>query len=158
MAKEARYAEFLFQLADLGSELEIPKLRECARQILKIMPTGMSSSLSIVWLWKIRGHLKIHGAILLLMQSARISLRVAHTVVYDRLWKKKNMWIIYSFTFKITFTYEICCIFTFNFYIFVMLITKHVIHSPSLYIGYHLVAYLVFPTQPSVYKSKSVAM
>lgn len=41
MAKEARYAEFLFQLADLGSELEIPKLRECARQILKIMPTGI---------------------------------------------------------------------------------------------------------------------
>ena len=38
MSRTRNYAEFLFQIADMGSQLEIPKLRECARQILKIMP------------------------------------------------------------------------------------------------------------------------
>ena len=40
MAKNARYAQFLFQLADLGCSLQISKLWECARALLKLMPAG----------------------------------------------------------------------------------------------------------------------
>ena len=43
MANDKRYAEFMFKLADLGSTLNIGRLRECARAILKIMPAGKCS-------------------------------------------------------------------------------------------------------------------
>ena len=40
MANSARYAQFFFQLADLGSQLSISKLRDCSRALLKLMPAG----------------------------------------------------------------------------------------------------------------------
>ena len=39
MSNHSRYAQFMFQLGDLGSQLQISKLRECARQVLKLMPS-----------------------------------------------------------------------------------------------------------------------
>ncbi|CAH1782281.1 unnamed protein product [Owenia fusiformis] len=38
MANNPRYATFLLQMADLGSRVNFPKLREGARQVLKLMP------------------------------------------------------------------------------------------------------------------------
>ena len=40
MSNSARYAQFMFQLSELGSSLQMPKLRECARGILKLLPCG----------------------------------------------------------------------------------------------------------------------
>ncbi|XP_066267004.1 ubiquitin carboxyl-terminal hydrolase 9X-like isoform X4 [Branchiostoma lanceolatum] len=37
-AQQQRYAQFLFQLSDLGSSLAIPHLRDGARSLLKLMP------------------------------------------------------------------------------------------------------------------------
>ena len=39
MSNHSRYAQFMFQLGDLGSQLQISKLRECSRQVLKLMPS-----------------------------------------------------------------------------------------------------------------------
>ncbi|XP_074657837.1 ubiquitin carboxyl-terminal hydrolase 9X-like [Tubulanus polymorphus] len=38
MSNNAKYAQFLHQLADLGTQLSVPKLRDSARAILKLMP------------------------------------------------------------------------------------------------------------------------
>ncbi|KAK3596917.1 hypothetical protein CHS0354_031696 [Potamilus streckersoni] len=38
MANNARYAQFLFQLSDLGCSVLVPRLRDTARQLLKLMP------------------------------------------------------------------------------------------------------------------------
>ncbi|XP_067668544.1 ubiquitin carboxyl-terminal hydrolase 9X-like [Haliotis asinina] len=38
MAQDPRYAQFLFQLSDLGGQLQVPKLRDTARAVLKLMP------------------------------------------------------------------------------------------------------------------------
>ncbi|BFZ00611.1 hypothetical protein BsWGS_03650 [Bradybaena similaris] len=38
MSQKAKYSQFLFQLSDLGCQLQEPKLRDTARAILKIMP------------------------------------------------------------------------------------------------------------------------
>ncbi|XP_064639618.1 probable ubiquitin carboxyl-terminal hydrolase FAF-X isoform X3 [Lineus longissimus] len=39
MSIEARYAQFLFQMADLGCQLKLAKLRDTARLLLKLMPS-----------------------------------------------------------------------------------------------------------------------
>lgn len=44
MAQDPRYAQFLFQLSDLGGQLQVPKLRDTARAVLKLMPAGMLMS------------------------------------------------------------------------------------------------------------------
>lgn len=41
MAQQQQYAQFLFQLADLGSSLNIPALRDEAHAVLKLMPPGI---------------------------------------------------------------------------------------------------------------------
>ncbi|XP_071163274.1 ubiquitin carboxyl-terminal hydrolase 9X-like isoform X2 [Mytilus edulis] len=38
MANTAKYAKFMFQLSDLGCSLQVPKLRDTARTLLKLMP------------------------------------------------------------------------------------------------------------------------
>ncbi|XP_041351568.1 probable ubiquitin carboxyl-terminal hydrolase FAF-X isoform X2 [Gigantopelta aegis] len=38
MSQSAQYAQFLFQLSDLGCQLQVPKLRDTARAVLKLMP------------------------------------------------------------------------------------------------------------------------
>ncbi|KAK7089931.1 ubiquitin carboxyl-terminal hydrolase 9X-like isoform X2 [Littorina saxatilis] len=38
MAQNARYTAFLFQMSDLGCQLQIPRLRDGARAVLKLMP------------------------------------------------------------------------------------------------------------------------
>lgn len=40
MAQNARYTDFLIQLSDLGCQLQIPRLRDGARAVLKLMPAG----------------------------------------------------------------------------------------------------------------------
>lgn len=40
MATKLQYTDFLFRLSDLGCELEIPALRDSAREILRLMPAG----------------------------------------------------------------------------------------------------------------------
>lgn len=40
MAQQQQYAQFLFQLADLGSSLNVPALRDEAHAVLKLMPPG----------------------------------------------------------------------------------------------------------------------
>lgn len=42
MATKLQYTDFLFRLSDLGCELEIPPLRDSAREILRLMPAGES--------------------------------------------------------------------------------------------------------------------
>jgi len=42
MSTNPRYAKFLFQLADLGSQLQISKLRDCACNLLQLIPAGAS--------------------------------------------------------------------------------------------------------------------
>jgi len=41
MANDARFAQFLYKITDLGSNLEIDGLRECGRALLKLMPAGI---------------------------------------------------------------------------------------------------------------------
>ncbi|KAH3856721.1 hypothetical protein DPMN_099314 [Dreissena polymorpha] len=43
MSNNQRYALFLFQLLDIGCSLQVPKLRDTARILLKLMPAGKSS-------------------------------------------------------------------------------------------------------------------
>lgn len=43
MANTAKYAKFMFQLSDLGCSLQVPKLRDTARTLLKLMPAGKPS-------------------------------------------------------------------------------------------------------------------
>ncbi|XP_013401949.1 probable ubiquitin carboxyl-terminal hydrolase FAF-X isoform X1 [Lingula anatina] len=43
MCHTAHYVQFLFQLSDLGSNLQIPKLRDSARALLKIIPPDKHS-------------------------------------------------------------------------------------------------------------------
>lgn len=38
MSKKPKYADFLFRVADLGSELNVPELRDGAHSLLQIMP------------------------------------------------------------------------------------------------------------------------
>ena len=38
LAGQAKYTQFLLQLADLGCTLQLPALRDGARELLKIMP------------------------------------------------------------------------------------------------------------------------
>lgn len=40
MSRQPRYTQFLFKLADLGSSLQVPQLREGAMALLKILPAG----------------------------------------------------------------------------------------------------------------------
>jgi hypothetical protein len=40
MSNTAKYAKFMFQLSDLGCSLQVPKLRDTARTLLKLMPAG----------------------------------------------------------------------------------------------------------------------
>jgi len=40
MAHKLQYTRFLLELSDLGCELEIPSLRDCAREILRCIPAG----------------------------------------------------------------------------------------------------------------------
>lgn len=40
MSTTAKYAKFMFQLSDLGCSLQVPKLRDTARTLLKLMPAG----------------------------------------------------------------------------------------------------------------------
>ena len=47
MAQNARYTAFMFQLSDLGCKLQIPRLRDGARAVLKLMPAGTPSVLKI---------------------------------------------------------------------------------------------------------------
>lgn len=35
-----RYTQFLFQLSDLGCQLQVARLRDTARAVLKLMPAG----------------------------------------------------------------------------------------------------------------------
>jgi ubiquitin carboxyl-terminal hydrolase 9/24 len=41
MASNARYANFLFNLAEMGSQLQAPRLREGVWQILRLMPSDV---------------------------------------------------------------------------------------------------------------------
>uniref|UniRef100_A0A0B7BIQ1 Uncharacterized protein n=1 Tax=Arion vulgaris TaxID=1028688 RepID=A0A0B7BIQ1_9EUPU len=41
MSQKAKYSQFLFQLSDLGCQLQEPRLRDTARAILKIMPADV---------------------------------------------------------------------------------------------------------------------
>ncbi|GFW53897.1 probable ubiquitin carboxyl-terminal hydrolase FAF-Y [Trichonephila clavipes] len=41
MSQQQGYAQFLFQLADLGSNLNVPALRDEAHAVLKLMPPGL---------------------------------------------------------------------------------------------------------------------
>ncbi|KAL4220567.1 putative ubiquitin carboxyl-terminal hydrolase FAF-X [Mactra antiquata] len=43
MSNNQRYAQFLFQLSDLGCSLQVSKLRDTARTLLKLMPGDTSS-------------------------------------------------------------------------------------------------------------------
>ncbi|XP_053404353.1 probable ubiquitin carboxyl-terminal hydrolase FAF-X isoform X2 [Mercenaria mercenaria] len=43
MSNNQRYAQFLFQLSDLGCSLQVPKLRDTGRTLLKLMPADASS-------------------------------------------------------------------------------------------------------------------
>lgn len=38
MSGQAKYTQFLLQLADLGCTLQLPQLRDSARALLEIMP------------------------------------------------------------------------------------------------------------------------
>ncbi|XP_025080256.1 LOW QUALITY PROTEIN: probable ubiquitin carboxyl-terminal hydrolase FAF-X [Pomacea canaliculata] len=38
MSQNSRYSQFLFQLSDLGCQLQVPRLRDSARAVLKLMP------------------------------------------------------------------------------------------------------------------------
>jgi len=40
MAHKLQYTCFLLELSDLGCELEIAPLRDCAREILRCVPAG----------------------------------------------------------------------------------------------------------------------
>ncbi|XP_059175144.1 probable ubiquitin carboxyl-terminal hydrolase FAF-X isoform X4 [Physella acuta] len=41
MSQKSKYSQFLFQLSDLGCQLQEPKLRDTARAVLKIMPADV---------------------------------------------------------------------------------------------------------------------
>jgi len=43
MANDARFAQFLYKITDLGSNLEIDGLRECGRALLKLMPADVET-------------------------------------------------------------------------------------------------------------------
>jgi len=43
MAHKLQYTRFLLELSDLGCEIEIPSLRDCAREILRCIPAGMTT-------------------------------------------------------------------------------------------------------------------
>ncbi|KAG0433857.1 hypothetical protein HPB47_019532, partial [Ixodes persulcatus] len=43
MSRQPRYTQFLFKLADLGSSLQVPQLREGAMALLKILPADVQT-------------------------------------------------------------------------------------------------------------------
>lgn len=49
MAQQQQYAQFLFQLADLGSSLSVPALRDEAHAVLKLMPPGIIKSYALFY-------------------------------------------------------------------------------------------------------------
>ncbi|KAK6195512.1 hypothetical protein SNE40_000926 [Patella caerulea] len=42
MSQTVKYCQFLFQLSDLGCQLQVPKLRDTARHVLKLMPADQN--------------------------------------------------------------------------------------------------------------------